>query len=565
MIVMDYAPGGNLFDYLKKRLDLSLYLEEEDIIRYFVQIVRALHHIHTHNILHRDMKTHNILLDSTQKVVKICDFGISKFLTQTNAMTTVGTAHYMSPEVVEGKAYNKKSDVWSLGCILYELITLKRAFDGTSLSVILWKILKREIIPLPEHYSDELKRLTKEILNTDPTKRPDLTHILASPVLINQLLDLETYVGRIQPCLYEYKTNHMKKSMKSNGSHSNSPRYDDASGLSHRMKSVSLDQSSLVYYWTSRNNVPTILPVRGTEFITQVCIGRTKKLGLSSKGRVLMWESKNSTTDSMHASDKESSASTGAWVPRILGEFSGSNIGQVSCGDHFIVVRSVRGMLLTRGSGEHGCLGHGTTNESSKAKVVEDLVGCTVLQVSCGASHVMALTNDQQVFVWGKGSSGNLGLNDREERLRPTQIPFPSGFYPKSIICGSNYSFVITVEGSVYACGNNRKNKIALLSDKELNDSSSDYSAFQDHLVLTKITCKPIADHIIVSIGTGPTHTAFLTDTGLVFTAGSNKHSQLGYVRGVNDLRPALVEVPNKSKIKHIGCGDTYTIGVTEK
>ena len=66
-----------------------MYFHQE-ILKYFGQIVRALYHIHVHKILHRDMKTHNILLDRRKKVVKICDFGISKFLTQTNAMTVSG-------------------------------------------------------------------------------------------------------------------------------------------------------------------------------------------------------------------------------------------------------------------------------------------------------------------------------------------------------------------------------------------------------------------------------------------------------------------------------------------
>lgn len=561
MIVMEYVPGGNLFDYLNKRLAQRSYLDEDEIIRYFAQIARALHHIHTQKILHRDMKTHNILLDSTQKILKICDFGISKFLTQTNASTTVGTYHYMSPELLQSKPYNKKSDVWSLGCILYELITLTRAFDG-SLQVILSKIIKCDILPMPEHYSNELKGLVKIILNTDPAKRPELTHILATPVVINHFLDLETFVGRIQPSLYNYRSN-PKMPIKSKGS-IGSARSNNSELT--RLKSLSLEQSSTVYYWTSRDDSPEVLPICGDEYITQVCNGRTKRLGLSSKGRVFIWENMNSTIASIHFNDWRQTDSSfnnaGAWAPRVIGKFPGLSIAQVCCGDHFIAVRSVKGIVMTWGSGEHGCLGHGSTDEATEPKVVEELIPCTVTQISCGASHVMAVTNDLNVYAWGKGNAGNLGLNDKDERLKPTPIHFPCDFYPKSVICGSNYSFIITTNGGIHACGNNRENKLAVMTEKQL--ATLNCTPPKELSTFTQLACNLIADRNIVSIAAGPSHAAFLTEDGLVITSGSNKNGQRGQNVNTSEYKPTLLGVPKNEKVNHIGCGDTYTIGVTE-
>ena len=312
-------------------------------------------------------------------------------------------------------------------------------------------------------YSDELKQLTKDMLNVEPSLRPELSTMLASPVLINQLIDLDMDIGRLKPCNHTYKSSHKKKSVKPSingaGGAAGKSHYEKVDQLRRQLRSVSLDKSSIVYFWTSRRKAPIILPVRGSEYVTQVCCGRTKKLGLTSKGRVLMWENKTSNLTSNSSSNiggiaRETTGTTGfgEWVPKVDGRYSGSNISQVCCGDHFTdftVVRSARGTLMTCGSGEHGCLGHGATNESSKAEVVEDLVGSTVIQVSCGACHVMALTNDFQVYTWGKGSSGNLGFNDREDRLRPTQVAFSAEVKPKSLICGSNYSFVITQGGEV--------------------------------------------------------------------------------------------------------------------
>jgi len=91
------------------------------------QIAGALHYIHGRNILHRDLKTQNILLDRNGVPV-LADFGISKVLQQTEgyaANTVVGTPYYLSPEVCMNKPYTFKSDIWALGCVLYEMATLR--------------------------------------------------------------------------------------------------------------------------------------------------------------------------------------------------------------------------------------------------------------------------------------------------------------------------------------------------------------------------------------------------------------------------------------------------------
>ncbi len=97
----------------------------------FVQLLLSLQHVHSKQILHRDLKTQNILLNKDRDVVKIGDFGISKVLSsESKAFTVVGTPCYISPELCEGKPYNQKSDIWAVGCVLYELLSLKRAFEA---------------------------------------------------------------------------------------------------------------------------------------------------------------------------------------------------------------------------------------------------------------------------------------------------------------------------------------------------------------------------------------------------------------------------------------------------
>jgi NIMA (never in mitosis gene a)-related kinase len=101
----------------------------------------GLRHIHNRKVLHRDLKSQNIFLTKSNQV-KIGDFGISKVLENTMdfAKTSLGTPYYLSPEICMGQKYDYKSDVWMVGCILYEMCTLKRPFEGDSLNVVINKI-----------------------------------------------------------------------------------------------------------------------------------------------------------------------------------------------------------------------------------------------------------------------------------------------------------------------------------------------------------------------------------------------------------------------------------------
>lgn len=141
-------------------------------------------YIHNHKILHRDLKTSNLFLCSNG-VVKIGDFGISRILhgTLESAETIVGTPYYMSPEVCQNKPYSFKSDIWSLGCILYELCTLEHAFKANNLLGLVYKIIQEKQDPIPDCYSPELHRMLNGLLLKNSTSRPSLIKILYTPFM----------------------------------------------------------------------------------------------------------------------------------------------------------------------------------------------------------------------------------------------------------------------------------------------------------------------------------------------------------------------------------------------
>ncbi len=115
-------------------------------------LVMGIQALHSKNVLHRDLKSANIFLTSN-KYVKIGDFGISKVLDSTSAKTFVGTPYYLSPEVCSNKKYDLRSDLWSLGCILYELCTLSYPFQANNILSLAMKITTEEVAPIPSTYS----------------------------------------------------------------------------------------------------------------------------------------------------------------------------------------------------------------------------------------------------------------------------------------------------------------------------------------------------------------------------------------------------------------------------
>ena len=152
-IIMEYADGGDLSLKIQKHGKL---FTEEEILKMFTQLVLAIQYIHDNKILHRDIKPQNIFLTKNGDI-KLGDFGIAKVLDYTMQLckTQIGTFFYLSPEICEGKSYNSKSDIWSLGCVLYEMCTLK-----------FMNIVRGNFTPIPSIYSQkELKKKNKKEQN----------------------------------------------------------------------------------------------------------------------------------------------------------------------------------------------------------------------------------------------------------------------------------------------------------------------------------------------------------------------------------------------------------------
>jgi len=176
-IVMQYCEGGDLTTLIKNQE--GKFFPEEQILDWFIQLCLALRYIHQRRIIHRDLKSQNIFL-TKKRHVRLGDFGIARVLNGTNelAMSVVGTPYSLAPEVCENKPYSFSSDIWAAGCVLYELCTLKHAFDAHNLLGLVWKIVSESYPPIPAHYSPELHDLVAAMLAKDPAARPSIDAIL---------------------------------------------------------------------------------------------------------------------------------------------------------------------------------------------------------------------------------------------------------------------------------------------------------------------------------------------------------------------------------------------------
>lgn len=185
VIVMEYCDGGDLRMLINQKAKSGEHFSEEQVMTWFAQIVLALQFIHSEKVLHRDLKTSNIFLRKESSTIKLGDFGISRVLegTADAAVTMVGTPYYMSPEVCRNEPYSWKSDVWSLGCVLYELCMLKHAFASSSLLGLVYKIVSDHYEPIPSFYSQELNDLLRQLLNKSAAMRPSVDELLRNPYL----------------------------------------------------------------------------------------------------------------------------------------------------------------------------------------------------------------------------------------------------------------------------------------------------------------------------------------------------------------------------------------------
>ncbi|XP_056339045.1 serine/threonine-protein kinase Nek11 isoform X4 [Oenanthe melanoleuca] len=190
-IITEYCEGGDLDFKIQEYKDSGKMFTQSQVIDWFIQLLLGVNYMHDRRILHRDLKAKNIFLKDN--LLKIGDFGVSCLLMGSCdlATTFTGTPYYMSPEVLKHQGYNTKSDIWSLGCILYEMCCMNHAFTGQNFLSVMLKIVEGETPSLPERYPSKLNAVLCSMLNKNPSLRPAAAEILKSSYIDEQLKKIQ--------------------------------------------------------------------------------------------------------------------------------------------------------------------------------------------------------------------------------------------------------------------------------------------------------------------------------------------------------------------------------------
>ena len=185
-IVMEFADGGDLSKRIEYNKKQHLIFEEKIIWEWIFQLLNGLLYLHTNHIMHRDLKSANIFLMKNGQL-KIGDLNVSKLSKNNYARTKTGTPYYLAPEVWEDKPYDYKCDIWSLGCIIYELCTLNPPFRGRNFKELFSNIKNGFYKPISNNYSNDLKQIIGMMLKTNPNHRSSAKELLDCNIIKNKI------------------------------------------------------------------------------------------------------------------------------------------------------------------------------------------------------------------------------------------------------------------------------------------------------------------------------------------------------------------------------------------
>ncbi|KAJ0406517.1 hypothetical protein P43SY_001448 [Pythium insidiosum] len=294
---------------------------------------------------------------------------------------------------------------------------------------------------------------------------------------------------------------------------------------------------------TSDQHRPVLIDALHERRVVQIACGSGHTVVLTDDGEVYTWG---------RGDDGRLGHGDNGWkfVPRLVEELRGKNIRQVTCGSYHTAAVTVSGELFTWGGGMYGKLGHGNETGHSTPCLVDALKGQPVRQVACGSRHTVVLLESKDVFTWGDKENGVSGHGDTDgHQYLPRVVDELRGQHVKQISACGFHTAALTEAGEVFTFGEGKFGRLGHNSER-------------NQLVARKV--ETLVGKRVKQIACGGFHTAAVTETGEVYTWGGGEHGQLGHGDKVNRTVPTLVEALMDKIVVQITCGWSHTVGLTD-
>ncbi|KAH7671086.1 Regulator of chromosome condensation 1/beta-lactamase-inhibitor protein II [Dioscorea alata] len=242
--------------------------------------------------------------------------------------------------------------------------------------------------------------------------------------------------------------------------------------------------------------------------------------------------------------------SSDVFTPQPIKALQGIKIKQIACGDSHCLAVTMDGEVQSWGRNQNGQLGLGTTEDSLVPQKIQSFQGIPVKMIAAGAEHTAAVTEDGELYGWGWGQYGNLGLGDRNDRLIPEKVSSVGERKMVLVACGWRHTITVSSSGGLYTYGWSKYGQLG-------------HGDFEDHLVPHQV--EALQSSHVSQISGGWRHTMGLTSDGKLYGWGWNKFGQVGVGDNVDHCSPVQVKFPNEEKVVQISCGWRHTIAVTER
>ncbi|GJQ82019.1 hypothetical protein Trydic_g6896 [Trypoxylus dichotomus] len=495
VIIMEHANARSIDSLVEYRKSIFQPISEKHILVIFSQISNAIMYMHSNGILHRYLAPQKIFLNGNG-TVKISIISHMMFSSQQ-------VPHYLNPEVCLGKEYNEKSDVWAIGCVLYELACFKKPFDSENFLELIQQVLKCKPKPIPQIYSRSFSDAIWAILRENHEERPTAKYIYEIMV----------------PDLLRNLKNTPKKLFFSNYFNKGTKKY-----------SV-LFQLGLNKFF---DLTPIELPCKKIiDFVT----AKTHYIAITADNLAYTWG------DDSFGQLGHGNALGKVKYPICVEHLRGKAIIKCSAGEGFTIFLDVNGLLYSCGDGKYGCLGHGNWNSITKPKLIESLITRHIKNVKCGSRHVVALDSKGVIYAWGSSKDGQLGLETIKYCCLPTQVVLIN-VQVQNIFAGEDATIAIADNGNILAAGNNNYNKLGITNINPV----------------TKFTMVAAIAIKIKDICIEKEHTVMLTSNGDIIVIGLYFDRQSDIKK--SKICPRLVNLPD---VRFITCGSSYLLAIDGK